>query len=140
MTCADSRTNSNRSMTDCECLFSPSGTHCEGPVSPMGQTEAPGPNATHTVHTHGARDPLGGVVELRVPEPSEHMRLKERVELETVLVAASSAITAGEVSSDNSRWAEILPGLEQTTGRLIEGENVRRRSTRLVKRVQLRKE
>jgi hypothetical protein len=68
------------------------------------------------------------------------MRLKERVELETVLVAASSAITAGEVSSDNSRWAEILPGLEQTTGRLIEGENVRRRSTRLIKRVQLRKE
>jgi hypothetical protein len=68
------------------------------------------------------------------------MRLEERIELETVLVAVPSAITAGQKSSDHSRRAEILPGLEQAAGRLIEGENVRRRSTRFVKRVQLREE
>jgi hypothetical protein len=68
------------------------------------------------------------------------MRLEERVEFEAVLVAVSSAITAGKQSSGNSRWTEILPGLEKTPGRLIEGENVRRRSTRLVERVQLGEE
>lgn len=43
-------------------------------------------SGTYTIHANGTRDPFLRLTSLRIPEPSEDVRLEERIELKSVLL------------------------------------------------------